>query len=159
MTRLIRRSAACVVATTAYLACAAAAAQAPVLVHKDGLLLFPNVRIEAAPAAVATKPGSRGESGLKAYRDAQTGGLRQVSAEELLQEAMQQPQSNNPAGAVVTRMPDGRLSAQLDDSFLASAVVQKLEDGRLVMQCVPGESQASAWLKKAVSAKEVQREQ
>ena len=129
-----------------------ALAQPPELVHKDGLLLLPNVRVEAATVPVTTTGrGTRADAGVRAYRDEQTGRLRNASPEELIIEAAESPRANDPAGATVIIMPDGRVRALLDESFLSNAVVHRLPDGRLVMQCLPGDSQASGWLRQAVS--------
>jgi hypothetical protein len=132
-------------------AIAPALAEPPKLVLKNGLLVLPNVRVEAAAVPVKTGRGTRADAGQRAYRDEQTGRLRNATQEELNIEAAQTPRANNPAGASVILQSDGRVSALLDDSFLSNAVVHKTADGRLVMQCLPGDSQASGWLQQAVS--------
>jgi hypothetical protein len=127
-------------------------AQAPELAQKEGLLVLPNVRVEAAAVPAAeTGRGTLADAGMRAYRDEETGRLRHASSEDLIIEAAQTPRSNNPAGARVMFMPDGRRSALLDESFLSNSVVHRLPDGRLVTQCLPGDSQADGWLEKAVS--------
>jgi hypothetical protein len=129
-----------------------ALAQPPELVHKDGLLVLPNVRVEAAAVPVTTTGrGTRADAGVRAYRDQQTGQLRNATPEELIIEAAQAPHANDPAAATVIFLPDGRVRALLDESFLSNAVVHRTADGRLVMQCLPGDSQASGWLQQAVS--------
>jgi hypothetical protein len=62
------------------LALATSVAQSQELIHKDGLLLLPNVRVETAAVPVSTiNRGARADAGLRAYRDEQTGRLRQPS--------------------------------------------------------------------------------
>ena len=141
-------------------AIAPAFAQSPQLVHKDGLLLLPNVRVEQAAVPVTTTGrGSRADAGLRAYRDTQTGRVRGASTEELIIEALQAPPANDPAGAIVTVLPNGSKRAQLDESFMANMIVQKRDDGQLVMDCLPGNSEARTWLPHAVStAKETHHE-
>jgi len=126
--------------------------QPPELIHKSGLLVLPNVRVEAAAVPVTTTGrGTRGDAGVRAYRDEQTGRLRNANQEELTIEAAQTPRANDPAGATVMFLPDGRVRALLDESFLSNAVVHRTADGRLVMECLPGDSQANGWLQQAVS--------
>src|SRR5215470_1079661 len=67
----------------------AGATQSPQLVHKDGLLVFPNVRIEQSAVPVdSTGANEPGSAGLRAYRD-QTGKLRNATSNELAIEALQ----------------------------------------------------------------------
>jgi hypothetical protein len=129
-----------------------ALAQPPELAQKDGLLVLPNVRIETSAVPVATTGrATAGDAGMRAYRDADTGRLRHAAPEELLIEAAEASRANNPLGAQVMYMPDGRIRALLDESFLSNSVVHRRADGRLVMQCLPGDSQADGWLQQAVS--------
>lgn len=138
-------------AAAAAVALATSAAHSQDLKQKDGLMTFPNVRLETAAVPVATGSGTRADAGLRAYRDEHTGQLRHPSLEEIVIEAAEAPRANDPAGAVVTRLPNGSLRAALDDSFLSNFVVQRLDDGSLAMRCVVGDSKSTAWLRQATS--------
>src|SRR5262249_37154715 len=68
--------------------------QSPQLVHKDGLLVFPNVRLEQSAVPVESSANGPGSAGMRAYRDERTGKLRNATQEELTIEALQTPPSN-----------------------------------------------------------------
>jgi hypothetical protein len=115
-------------------------------------LLLPNVRVETAAVPVSTiNRGARADAGLRAYRDEQTGRVRHPSSEDIIIEAAEATRANDPAGATITVLPNGRVRAILDDSFMSNSAVQRLDNGRLVMRCVAGDSQANAWLRQVVS--------
>ena len=132
----------------------AAMAAAPELRSEGGLLVLPNVKVEMAQQPVDSKPMLARQSGMKAYKDHETGQLRKVTPEEMQEEAMTTPLDNNAAAARVTSSDTGRKSALLDESFMSYAVVRKGDDGKLDMQCVTGEAQAKIALKGKVVAKE-----
>ena len=124
--------------------------QSPQLVHKDGLLVFPNVRIEQSAVPVdSTGANEPGSAGMRAYRD-QTGKLRNATPEELTIEAQQTPPSNRASDARVSFTANG-MRAVLGDSFMSNAVVQRDADGRLRMYCVPGDAKDAAFLDKALA--------
>ena len=124
--------------------------QSPQLVHKDGLLVFPNVRIEQSAVPVdSTGANEPGSAGMRAYRD-QAGKLRNATPEELTIEAQQTPPSNRASDARVSFTANG-MRAVLGDSFMSNAVVQRDADGRLRMYCVPGDAKDAAFLDTALS--------
>jgi hypothetical protein len=156
--RLERHSALAGAARMVMLGAAVAGAQAalaapPELRSEGGQLVLPNVRVEQSAQPVDGR-GTTGEAGMKAYKDPDTGKLRKPTQEELQIEAQTTPPSNNAAGARVTTAPNGRKSAQLDESFMSYAVVRKDKRGKLDMLCVTGESAAHKALKGAPVAKE-----
>ena len=138
---------------SAWVLCAHAAAAPPQLSSEGGLLLLPNVRVEASSQPIAGQ-GTRGQAGMKAYKDHETGKLRKATPEEQQEEAQSAPRANDPAGASVVVSPGGRKSATLDESFMSYTVVRKGAGGRLDTMCVTGETQAQQALKGALSAKE-----
>jgi hypothetical protein len=144
----------------AALAIPSAFAQSPQLVHKDGLLVFPNVRVEQSAVPVESKgTNAPGTAGVRAYRDEQTGRLRSASPEELVIEALETPRVNDPGDATVFVMANGSKRAVLGDSFMSNAIVQRAADGRLRMYCVPGDAKDAAFLDKVLStAKEVRHD-
>jgi len=138
---------------SAWVLCAQAGAAPPQLPSEGGLLVLPNVRVENASQPIAGQ-GTRGQAGMKAYKDQETGKLRKATPEELQEEAQSTPRANDPAGASVVVTPGGRKSATLDESFMSYAVVRKGTDGKLDTMCVTGESQAQQALKGALTPKE-----
>ncbi len=143
----------------AALAIPSAYAQSPQLVHKDGLLVFPNVRVENSAVPIESKNSNvLGTAGMRAYRDEQTGKLRNASPEELVIEALQTPPANDASDATVFNTAYGKRAA-LGDSFLSNAVVQRDSEGRLRMYCVPGDAKDAAFLDKALATgKEVRHD-
>jgi hypothetical protein len=126
----------------AWAACAQAVCAAPpALPSKDGLLVLPNVRVETASQPVEGR-GTVAQSGMKAYKDHETGQLRKATPEEQQEEAATAAPANNAAGAQVFTWSGGRKSAALDESFMSYAVVRKGADGKLEQVCVTGESAA-----------------
>jgi hypothetical protein len=119
------------------------------LVHKDGLLVFPNVRVEQSAVPVdSTGANAPGSAGLRAYRD-QNGKLRNATSNELAIEALQTPPSNKASDATVSFTANG-MRAVLGDSFMSNAVVQRDADGRRRMYCVPGDANEAAFLDQAL---------
>ncbi|HEY9066248.1 MAG TPA: hypothetical protein VIO33_14785 [Burkholderiaceae bacterium] len=153
----------CVHLVVLHVAMAVAGAQValaapPQLPSEGGLLVLPNVRVENAAKPVDALSGktssAAGTSGMKAYRDPETGKLRRPTADDLLDEASAAQPSAAPSVRVTTSA-DGRRSAQSDESFMSYAVVTRDAGGRLDMQCVTGEQQArKALTRNAGKAKE-----
>ena len=113
--------------------------------------MFPNVRVENSAVPVDGKSVSApGTAGMRAYRDEQTGKLRNASPEELVIEALQTPPSNDAADATVFITANGKRAA-LGDSFMSNAVVQRDSEGRLRMYCMPGDAKDAAFLDKVLS--------
>jgi hypothetical protein len=131
----------------------AALAGPPELRSEGGLLVLPNVRVVQSAQPVDGR-GTGRDVGMKAYRDPDTGKLRNATPEELQIEAQTATPSNNAAGARITTAVNGRKSAQLDESFMSYAVVRRGEQGELDMLCVTGEGEARKALKSAPAAKE-----
>jgi len=144
----------------AALAIPTAFAQSPQLVHKDGLLVFPNVRIEqsAVPVDANRVANAPGTAGMRAYRDQQTGKLRNATPEELVIEALETPSANDANDATVVVTANGK-RALLGDSFMSNAIVQRDADGRLRTYCVPGDATNAVFLDKMLStAKEARHD-
>lgn len=131
----------------------AALAAPPEMRSEGGLLVLPNVRVEQS-AQPADGSASGREAGMKAYKDAETGKLRKPTQEELQIEAQAAPPSNKAAGATVRTAPNGRKSAQLDESFMSYAVVRKDEQGKVETMCITGEGEAHKALTSTVVRKE-----
>ncbi|HEU5293941.1 MAG TPA: hypothetical protein VFU71_04050 [Burkholderiaceae bacterium] len=138
---------------SAWVLCAQAGAAPPQLPSEGGLLVLPNVRVENSSQPIAGQR-TRGQAGLKAYKDHETGKLRKATPEEQQEEAQSAPRANNPAGATIVVSPGGRKSATLDESFMSYSVVRKGADGKLDTMCVTGEAQARKALSGVLPAKE-----
>lgn len=119
----------------------AAGAAPPQLRSENGLLMLPNVRVENAAAPVEGQ-GTRSSAGVRAYKDRETGQLRKATPEEQQAEAEAPVVANNPAGARISVMANGRKSAALDESFMSYSVARRSADGTLDTQCVTGETAA-----------------
>jgi hypothetical protein len=122
-----------------------ALAAPPQLASEGGLLVLPNVKVEKSAVPVDTAADKRvGASGMKAYRDADTGQLRRPTADDLAAELAAAAAAPAPAAPSVriTTSANGRRSAQLDESFLSFMVVKRDANGKLDEQCVTGEQQA-----------------
>jgi hypothetical protein len=127
----------------------------PQLPSEGGLLVLPNVKVENAAKPIDGPQGkTAATSGMKAYRDAETGKLRRPTADDLLAEAAAAPARVAAPSARITTSANGRRSAQLDESFMSYAVVNRDASGKLDMQCVTGEEQAQKALAGAVARKE-----
>jgi len=133
----------------------AAFAASPQLPSEGGLLVLPNVKVENAAVPVDGKASNAAAtSGMKAYRDAETGKLRRPTADDLLAEAAAAPARVAAPSVRITTSANGRRSAQLDESFMSYAVVNRDASGKLDMQCVTGEEQAQKALAGAITRKE-----
>ncbi|HKW85349.1 MAG TPA: hypothetical protein VJN68_16495 [Burkholderiaceae bacterium] len=133
----------------------AAFAAPPQLPSEGGLLVLPNVKVENAAKPIdgmASKTAAT--SGMKAYRDAETGKLRRPTADDLLAEAAATPAPAAAPSARITTGANGRRSAQLDESFMSYAVVSRNASGKLDLQCVTGEEQVRKALAGAIDRKE-----
>lgn len=125
----------------AVVAAHAATAAPPQLPSEGGLLMLPNVRVENATRPVEGQ-GTRASAGVRAYKDRETGQLRKATPEEQQAEAEAPAPANDPAGARVSVMANGRKSAALDETFMSYSVVRRNADGSLDTRCVTGETAA-----------------
>lgn len=107
-----------------------------------GLLQLPNVKIQVATpkqieAAALQRKNSATTSGVRAYKDKDTGHFRQQTPEEMIEEsAASTPMSSEPV-AIIAPLKGG-VAALLDESFMSNAVVHKDASGKLQMECVTG---------------------
>jgi hypothetical protein len=124
----------------------------------NGLMTFPNVRVESAPApAKPAKPAaSAAQPALKAYRNPKTGELSESAPEEhstLNHQAplfSRSPRTATAASAASTTAivpeiiygPQNTQSVALDEESMVFQVVHKDANGKLVQECVTGESHA-----------------
>jgi hypothetical protein len=145
---------------------------------KDGLMTFPNVRVETATPTIAKAPKAA-TSGMRAYVDPTTGKLRAQTVEEAQQAATEgKPKAKVQAkglkrqattlsadtttdeGLEVVYGPGNTVGVKLDEEFLSYQVVHKTDTG-LQVQEVTGAKAANAAAKAAAvknSTQEVSHE-
>lgn len=130
----------------------AGAALADPPASKDGLLIYPNVRVENATPADA-KNAKAPASGMRAYIDPTTGKLRTQTVEEAQQAAAQAPKTKLQAkglkrqattlsadsattdeGLEVIYGPDNAVGVKLNEEFLSYQVVHKTDNGLQVQE-------------------------
>jgi len=128
---------------------AGAADTAPTASSQNGVMTFPNVRVETAPSGATRIPASA-QTGMRAYIDPATGALRPASPEELMLESLQGQfaaymlQQNPPLTEFVTQ--SGAIGLRLDESQMVFSVVQKHPGGAFNEFCVVGPEQATKLL-------------
>jgi hypothetical protein len=128
---------------------AGAADMAPTAPNQNGVMTFPNVRVETAPPH-ATRMPAAAQTGMRAYIDPATGALRPASPDELMLESLQGQfaaymlQQSPPLTEFVTQ--SGAIGIRLDESQMVFSVVQKSHDGALNEFCVVGPEQATKLL-------------
>lgn len=113
---------------------------------------------EPAARKSAANPGtpqpSPAQAGLVVVKDADTGQLRQATAEEIgaLSNAASAPAATSAtvAPASVVNLPNGMSSIMLGADTMSYSVVTKTADGKLVQDCVTGEAAAKAALANGV---------
>ena len=135
---------------------------------KDGLMTFPNVRVEnSTPDGKAAK-AEPGTSGMRAYVDPTTGKLRSQTQEEaqqaaaegvaktkakaqvkgLSRQARTLSADSTDEGLEVTYGPGNAVGVKLDEEFLSYQVAHKTDTG-LQVQEVTGAKAANAAAKRA----------
>ena len=153
-TKAVVRRTAGLLAIPALLACGSVlATDTAAPASQPGLLVFPNVKIQAAsPEQVrASDKASAASAGIRAFKDKDTGRLRPATPEELEAIAAETPaaaQQPDTQGTFV-QLSSGAIMMDLGESAMSYSVVRKGADGRVDMQCVTGAEAAS----KAMSAK------
>lgn len=134
---------------------------------KDGLMTFPNVRVETATPAEAAKAPKAATSGMRAYVDPATGKLRMQTVEEAQQAAAEGTKTKakvqakglkrqattlsadtTDEGLEVIYGPGNAVGVKLDEEFLSYQVVHKTDSG-LQIQEVTGAKAANAAAKAA----------
>ena len=114
--------------------------------HADGMMQFPNVTVVSTdkPANLAaTAPAAA--SGMRAFKDKDTGQLRSPTVEEMTEATAAQPAQRSARAPLASRtLSTGMRAVLLDSSFNAYAVARKSADGGLEMECAEGESKALA---------------
>jgi hypothetical protein len=148
-----------ILAAGAQFACAASAAEPA----QTGLLKLPNVRIEnASPAQVnAAAKASKGnaQAGVRAFKDKDSGNLRDQTPEEMVEDGITSAQQSMakaaaaPAAAI-TSSTTGRAVVLVDESFMSNTVAVKDASGKLTMECVTGKDAATKSIAGAKSVKE-----
>jgi hypothetical protein len=104
--------------------------------------LAPPLRADDARACPAIDPPAvtaRSQTGLRVFRDPETGQLRQPTREEaaeLARAETEAAQESEPIFVVVEH-PDGMRSVDLQGAFMQSVVVTRNADGSLTFRCVP----------------------
>ncbi len=155
-TKSAARRAAGLIALPALLACGTALADATASrTGQPGLLSLPNVTIVTATAEqlrAAAKPAAA-SSGVRAFKDPETGRLRAATPEELVAIAEEAPALSEQPVAVF-RHSSGALVAEVGESAMTYSVARKAAGGRLDLQCVAGPEEARKTLGAAVAPKE-----
>jgi len=122
---------------------AATAGEPAPLPSRAGLLVLPNVRVESAAAADqrALRQESLAASGLRAFKDRDTGLLRAPTAEERAEIAAEAPVVQGPVQVLVRA--NGTKVAMPGESAMTFNVARRTADGQLVEDCVTGPDAAS----------------
>ena len=108
---------------------------------RAGVLVLPNVRMEAAtPQQMKLVAGRASDQG-RAYKDKDTGQLRSPTPEELIQ-ASAEPEPES-APVEVRTLADGTRVAALGEEAMLHSVVRRAADGRLQEDCVTGSTAAA----------------
>jgi hypothetical protein len=120
------------------------------------LLQLPNVRvINATPAqrsAMSKWDAQSASASMRAYKDPETGQLREQSPEEAAKEGGLSKSAARGEPINITSPYGGTIMA-LDDSFMVNSVVTRDASGKMLMQCVTGGNPALEAVKSR-SAKE-----
>ena len=108
---------------------------------RAGVLVLPNVRIQAAtPEQMKLVTGRAADQG-RAYKDADTGKLRSPTPEEMIQ-ASAEPEPASPPVEVRT-LADGTRVAALGEEAMLHSVVRRTAAGTLQQECVTGSAAAT----------------
>ena len=142
---------------TCTLAMAGAHAAEPTF--EEQLAKFGNVRVVNTPSAGASTLSNVGVSGLKAYKDLETGELRAATQAELEAEAASAAPAKSrtaTASAARTAAPFavnaslGGTKVMLDESSMQYSVVTRQPDGSFTEYCATGKAEADAVTKAGV---------
>lgn len=140
-------------AVLALTAAAAHAQSVPQLQSRDGVLVLPNVQVRQGPVAQDAAP-ALARSGMRAFKDHETGQLRAPTPEEQIAVAAEPVDASTPA--VVRRAANGALMASAGSNTMSYSIAQRTAKGQIETVCVTGEDAASKALagKPAKNAKE-----
>lgn len=125
---------------------------------ESGLLKLPNVKIQNATqqqieTMSAQKSQAPAKSAVRAYKDKDTGKLRDQYPEEMQEEsAAAVARSSEPAAIIAPAK--GGVAALLDESFMTDAVASKDSSGHLHMECVTGKGAVAKALVTGKAGKE-----
>ena len=138
-------------AAGAQVAFAAPAAQ-PV---ETGLLKLPNVKIQNATPQQVQAAAQRANAAnvVRAYKDKDSGKLRDQTPEELLEEGAASVAMPSEPSAIITPAKGG-VAALLDESFMTDAVASKDAAGNVQMECVTGKGAAAKAIVNGKAVKE-----
>jgi len=108
---------------------------------RAGVLVLPNVRIQAAtPGQMKLLTGRAFDQG-RAYKDEETGQLRSPTPEELIQASAEPEPESRPVE--VRTLADGTRVAALGEEAMLHSVVRRTADGKLQEECVTGSTAAA----------------
>lgn len=111
------------------------------LAHADPLQLQ-NVRIvnatDAQRTAMSRWDAQAGSPAFRAYKDPETGTLRDQTPEEALKAGVQSKAAARSAPPITFTSPKGGVIMSLDEGAMSNSVVTRDANGRPVMQCVTG---------------------
>lgn len=125
-----------------------AAETAPVTAGDNGLMHFPNVRVEHAPQPARTGTTATTEAGVRAYIDPATRQLRAPLPEELARERERRRRAGldraeqNADDHQRTIVTGDGIGAKLDQSHEVFFVVRRQPSGELEELCIVGEDAA-----------------
>ena len=108
---------------------------------RDGVLVLPNVRIQAATPEMVKRVTRGSADQGRAYKDQDTGQLRMPTPEELVQASLEPEPASAPVE--VRTLPDGTRVAALGAEAMAHSVVHRKADGTLQEDCVTGSTAAA----------------
>ncbi len=107
----------------------------------SGVLVLPNVRIQAATPELRKRVAGGSADQGRAYKDQDTGQLRMPTPEELVQASLVPEPASAPVE--VRTLPDGTRVAALGAEAMAHSVVHRRADGTLQEECVTGSTAAA----------------
>lgn len=115
------------------------------LPSEAGLLKLSNVKIQNATpqqVAAAEKQSASSKSAVRAFKDKDSGKLREQTPEEMVEEGVASAAAPPQQPVAVFDGPAGSVGALLDEAFMANAVARKDASGKLHMECVTGHNAA-----------------
>lgn len=122
-----------------------------------GLLQLPNVKIQSATPqqvqAIARQGKAASQSGVRAFKDKDTGRDREQTPEEMVEDGAASAAAPAPSATIFSPVKGG-VAALLDENYLSNAVVTKGASGKLDMECVTGTAAANKALAGGNSKKE-----
>jgi hypothetical protein len=120
--------------------------------HSPGLILaailVPVIVLALGAVTTAFAQAVLGGAGQQVAIDPQTGELRHPTPEEAkaLSQALQPLAAQPTQELTVTYHPDGSISMELPEEYMAVLVAKINPDGTVSMECVTGPKAAAAWL-------------